>query len=171
MMSNASEATLVIRPATITDAVRIAEIYNEAILTTTATFDIEPKTVAERTDWLHAHGQRVPVLAAEVDGIVVGFASLSPWSDREAYAITAETGFYVHSSHRGRGVGRRLNAAIINEAKRHGFHSLIARVTADSVVSIHLNKQAGFVVIGTMKQVGCKFGRLLDVLIMQKLLD
>jgi L-amino acid N-acyltransferase len=162
---------LTIRRATRQDAAAIADIYNEAILTTTATFDLEPKTVEERERWLDAHSGRFPVIVAEIGGSVVGFASLTPWSDRAAYDATAETALYVHSSRRGRGIGRRLKARIIEEAKRLEFHTLIARVTGDSAASIHLNREAGFVVVGTMREVGRKFGKLLDVHIMQKMLD
>ena len=165
------DGSLVIRLAAPSDAAAIAEIYNEAITTTTATFDLEPKSLEERKEWLRAHTGRFPVLVGEIDGAVVGFASLSPWSDRAAYDGTAETGLYVHSRHRGRGIGRRLKTAIIEEARQRKFHTLIARVTEDSAASIHLNREAGFVLVGTMREVGRKFGRLLDVLIMQKMLD
>jgi L-amino acid N-acyltransferase YncA len=163
--------SLVVRRARLADAARIAEVYNEAILTTTATFDIEPKTVADREAWLETHGERFPVLVGELDGTPVGFASLTPWSDRAAYDDTAEVGLYVHSSRHGQGIGKTLYAAIIEEARRLEFHSLIARVTQDSAASIHLNKAAGFVVVGTLEEVGRKFDRLLDVVIMQKMLN
>jgi phosphinothricin acetyltransferase len=162
---------LTIRRAEPADVPAIAEIYNEAILTTTATFDTDPKSVDERRRWLESHDERHPVLAAVLDGRVVGWASLTPWSDRKAYDETAETSFYVHSSFRGLGIGRRLKDAIIDEARRQGFHSLIARVAEGSLESIHLNESSGFVHVGTLKEVGRKFGRLLDVHIMQKMLD
>jgi phosphinothricin acetyltransferase len=167
----ADDDSLVIRRAERSDAAAIAGIYNDAILTTTATFDLEPKSVDEREQWLEAHSGRFPVLVGEVGDEIVGFASLSPWSDRAAYEGTAETALYVNSSHRGRGIGRRLKVELIDQAKRLGFHTLIARVTEDSAASIHLNLEAGFVIVGTMRQVGRKFGRLLDVHIMQKMLD
>jgi L-amino acid N-acyltransferase YncA len=159
-----------IRRAESSDVPAITEIYNEAIVETTATFDIEPKTLTDRNDWLQAHNERHPVVVAEVDGKVVGWAALTPWSDRAAYDDTAETAFYVHSSFRDRGIGRRLNSEIVDLAKRLGFHTLIARMTEDSAASIHLNEAAGFVHIGTMREVGRKFGRLLDVHMMQKML-
>jgi phosphinothricin acetyltransferase len=159
-----------IRPAELTDAAGIAEIYNEAILTTTATFDTETKSTEERADWLKSHDARHPVLVALVENRVVGWASLTRWSDRPAYDDTAETSFYVHSSQRGRGIGRRLKEAIIAEAQRLGYHTLIARVAEGSEASIHLNEEAGFTHVGTMKEVGRKFGRLLDVHILQKML-
>ncbi len=162
---------ITIRNAQPADAAAIAEIYNEAILTTTATLDTEPKSVEERTRWLESRGSRHPVLVAMVDGRVVGWASLTRWSERRAYDDTAETSLYVHSAHRGRGIGRTLQDALIEEARRLGFHSLIARVVEGSRESLHLKERAGYVRVGTLKQVGRKFGRLLDVHIMQKMLD
>jgi phosphinothricin acetyltransferase len=164
-------ADLLIRRATSTDVAAITDIYNQAILTTTATFDIEPKTIDERAEWLDARGERFPVFVAEADRQVIGWTSLTRWSERAGYDDTAETALYVHSAHRGRGVGRRLKAAMIEEARRLKFHTLIVRVTADSEASLHLNREAGFILVGTLKQAGRKFGRLLDVHIMQKILD
>lgn len=160
-----------IRRAELTDAPAIADIYNEAILTTTATFDLEPKSVEDRAAWLQSHDDRHPVLVAVVDGKVAGWASLTRWNERAAYEDTAETSFYVHSTFRGRGVGRQLKDAIIDEARRLKYHTLIARAAEDSRESLHLNELAGFVHVGTLKEVGRKFGRLLDVHIMQKMLD
>ena len=164
-------ATVAIRRAQLSDAAAIAHIYNEAILTTVATMDTEPKTPEERTQWLQSHDDRHPVLVAEVDGTVVGWASLTQWSDRPAYGATAETSFYVHSTHRGRGIGRKLKEAILDEARRLGYHTLIARITAGSIESVHLNESTGYVHVGTLREVGRKFGRLLDVHILQKILD
>lgn len=163
--------TVEIRRAKLTDAAAIAEIYNEAILTTTATFDTETKTADERAQWLQAHDDRHPVLVAAVDGRVIGWASITHWSERRAYADTAETSFYVLSTYRGRGIGRQLKTAVIDEARRLKFHTLIARVAEGSHESLHLNEQAGFQHVGTLKEVGRKFGRLLDVHILQKMLD
>jgi L-amino acid N-acyltransferase YncA len=159
-----------IREAEDTDLDAITEIYNEAILTTTATFDVEPKSKADRLEWLRAHDERHPVLVALVDGQIVGWASLSPYSERSAYDDTAETSFYVKSESRGQGVGRRLKGAIIDEARRLRFHTLIARVAEGSEESLHLNASFGFVHVGTLKEVGRKFGRLLDVHVLQLML-
>jgi phosphinothricin acetyltransferase len=161
---------IIIRHAVEQDVENITRIYNEAILTTTATFDTEPRTVADRLQWFGAHGDRHPILVAESGGTVVGWASLSRWSDRPAYDATAETSFYVADGHRGHGIGRSLKGAIIEEAHRLNYHTLIARVAEESRESIHLNESFGFATIGTMKEVGRKFGRWLDVRIMQKML-
>lgn len=160
-----------IRRAALADLDAITDIYNEAILTTTATFDTQPKSAAEQLQWFQAHDERHPILVAVMDRNVVGWASLSTWSDRCAYADTAETSFYVKSGFRGQGIGRRLKEAIIEEARRLRFHSIIARVAQGSEDSLHLNESAGFVRVGTLQEVGRKFGKLLDVHILQKMLD
>ena len=160
-----------IRKAERSDLEAITAIYNDAILTTTATFDTEPKTAAEQLRWFEEHGERYPVLVAVLDGQVVGWSSLSQWSDRCAYADTAETSFYVAPGYRGRGIGRQLKHAIIEEARRLRFHTLIARVAEGSDASLHLNESFGFVHVGTMKEVVRKFGKLLDVHLLQKMLD
>jgi phosphinothricin acetyltransferase len=165
------KAVPTIRPATLADIPAILEIYNEAILTTSATFDTEPKTLEERTSWFRSHDERHPVLVAVVEGKVAGWACLSSWSERRAYDGTAETSFYVQAAYRGRGIGRQLKEALIREARRIGIHTLIARVAEGSQESIHLNESCGFVKIGTLREVGQKFGRFLDVHIMQMMLE
>jgi len=160
-----------IRPARLSDLGAITEIYNEAIATTTATFDTEPKTVAQQQRWFASHGGRYPILVAELDGQLVGWACLSRWSDRPAYDDTAETSFYVKSEHRGKGIGRELKEAIVEQGRRLGLHSLIARVAEGSEASLHLNEIAGFRHVGVLKEVGRKFGRLLDVHVMQIILN
>ncbi|MGB3092900.1 MAG: N-acetyltransferase family protein, partial [Candidatus Zixiibacteriota bacterium] len=105
------------------------------------------------------------------NGIVVGWASLSKWSDRCAYSDTAEISLYVHHGHQGKGIGRKLLEAIVAEGQKAGLHTIIARIAEASEASIHLHKSVGFEHIGTMKEVGRKFGKLLDVYLMQKVYD
>jgi L-amino acid N-acyltransferase len=160
-----------IRPATSSDLPAIMEIYNEAIRTTTATFDTEPRSLDERRQWFESHDDRHPILIAEKDGAVIGWASLSKWSDRKAYDATAETSFYVAEPYRGLGAGRELKLRIIEQARGLGYHTLIARVAEGSNASLHLNEEAGFRHVGTLKEVGRKFGRLVDVHILQLMLE
>ncbi len=162
---------MIIRKAEPSDLGAITEVYNEAILTTTASFDTEPKTPEERASWFQSHDERHPILVAVLDGTVVGWVSLSRWSERPAYENTGETSFYVKAECRGQGIGRKLKETIIEEARRLRFHTIIARVAGESSESLHLNKEFGFVHIGTMREVGRKFGKLLDVHILQKMLD
>jgi L-amino acid N-acyltransferase YncA len=161
---------LKIRPATIDDLEPIREIYNDAILNTVATFDTVPKSPEEQRMWFGEHAPRYPVIAAEQDGMVVGWASLGRWSDRPAYDETAEVSVYVAEGHRGRHMGRALLEALIKAGREGGFHSLVARIVQGSDVSIHLHEALGFDHVGVLREAGRKFGRLLDVTIMQKLL-
>ncbi len=162
---------LTIRPATLADLPAITEIYNEAILKTTATFDTEPKTLEEQKIWFAEHGSKYPILVAEQEGFWVGWASLSKWSDRCAYSDTAEISLYVRHEHQGKGIGRKLLEAIVAQGQKEGLHTVIARIAEASEASIHLHKSVGFEHIGTMKEVGRKFGKLLDVYLMQKVYD
>src|SRR5690606_24242367 len=118
---------ITIRHAEPKDAAAIAEIYNQAIRNTTATFDTEPKTEQDRLAWLQAHDARHPVLVAEQNTQVVGWAALSPWSDRPAYADTAESSTYVAEGWRGQGIGRALKERLIEEARKVGLHTILAR--------------------------------------------
>jgi L-amino acid N-acyltransferase YncA len=160
---------IIIRKATSDDLAAITEIYNQAILRTTATFDTEPKSLEEQKVWFESHGPKYPVLVAEEDGKVTGWASLSKWSDRCAYSDTAEISLYIDEKKRGKGIGRKLLEAIIREGEKTGIHSIIARIAEGNETSIHLHQSVGFEQIGIMKEVGRKFGRLLDVYLMQKI--
>jgi phosphinothricin acetyltransferase len=162
---------LQIRRAEVADLEAINDIYNEAVLTTTATFDTEPKTTAERLEWFQHHDQRHPVLVAVVDGKVVGWSSLTEYSPRRAYDNTTETSVYIKSEFRGQGIGRALQEAIIDEARCLKYHTLIARITAESNESMRLHVSCGFQQVGTLKEVGRKFGRILDVHFLQMMLD
>jgi phosphinothricin acetyltransferase len=165
-----SERTVRLRPAADGDAATIAEIYNEAVRTTVATFDTEPRTLDAQRAWLHEHDRRHPVVVAEVSGQVVGWASLSPWSDRRAYEGTAEVSFYVRSEDRGRGIGRQLLEEVVGAGQRLGFHVLLSRIADGNAVSVHLHEMSGFHTVGVMREVGFKFGRWIDVHLMERLL-
>lgn len=159
---------MTIRRADERDLPGMTDIYNDAILHSVATFDTEPKTVEQRRVWLRAHDEKYPALVAiDDDGRVLGWASVSRWSDRCAYAATGEISVYVDSSSRGRGVGTALSKSVLAEARAHGIHTVISRVTSGNEASAALHKSLGFVPVGTMKEVGTKFGRLLDVDILQ----
>jgi phosphinothricin acetyltransferase len=165
-------STITIRLATGADAAAIAEIYNREVTETTATFDLVPRTVEAQRDWLAA---RTGAFAAIV-GIdpetrrVAGFASLSPYKERAAYSTTVENSIYVHRDFAGRGVGKQLLTHLVGVARESGFHSVIARIEASSDASRALHTACGFELVGIERQVGRKFGRWLDVAVMQRLL-
>ena len=158
-----------IRKADDADIPAIIEIYNEAILTTTATFDIEPKSIAAQRKWFKAHGIRNPIFVAVIDNNVIGWVSLSEYSTRCAYADTAELSLYVKGSFQNQGIGKKLMQAVLTEGKKVGLHTVISRIAGGNKISIYLHKQFSFKDIGVMKEVGKKFGKILDVYIMQKI--
>jgi len=160
---------LTIRQAATADLNTITEIYNDAILNTVATFDTQLKTIKEQRSWFASHGPKYPILVAEHDGVVIGWASLSMWSDRCAYSDTAEGSIYIQKEYRGKGIGRKLMEAVIAAGQKGGLHTVIARITEGNEASIHLAESAGFEQIGVMKEVGRKFDRLLDVYLLQKI--
>ena len=159
-----------IRPARTDDAAATAAIYNDEVTGSTVTFDLVTRSVEEQAEWLGARAGALEVVVAEIDGEVAGFASLSPYRDRPAYRTTVEDSIYVHRDHRGAGVGRALLAEIIDVASARGFHSVMARIVGGHDVSIRLHRSLGFELVGVEREVGRKFGRWLDVAVMQKLL-
>lgn len=159
-----------IRPAEPGDAGPIAAIYNEAVRTTVATFDTTPRSREAQRQWLADHAGRLPVLVAEREGTILGWASLSAWSDRRAYDGTAEVSFYVRRDHQGRGIGRRLLEELIRDAGTRGLHTLVSRIADANPVSTHLHRSLGFRSIGVMREVGFKFDRWVDVELFQRMI-
>lgn len=158
-----------IRPATADDAQAIADIYNHAVLTTTATFDTEPVTAESRRSWLENRGVEHPVVVAEDHGEVVGWAALSPWSDRCAYRSSVEMSVYVAPDHLRRGVGRALAEHLLVLAPSRGVHAVLARICTENVASIALVERLGFEPCGVQREVGRKFGRWLDVAVYERI--
>jgi len=118
-----------LRPATESDLPAITEIYNQAVLRATGTFDTEPKTLEQQRDWFARHGPAHPVIVAEENGAVVGWASMSPYSDRCAYARTAEVSVYIDEAARGRGLGGELLSGILDAGRKAGLKEVLARIT------------------------------------------
>ncbi len=160
-----------LRLATLEDAEAIRAIYNLEIMTSTVTFDLVPRTLDDQRTWQEARsGARAVVVAIGDGDEVQGFGSLSPWRDRAAYATSVEDSVYVHRDHQGRGIGRALLGELITTATAHGFHACLARIVGGHEASIALHAACGFEVVGTEREVGRKFGRWLDVVIMERLL-
>jgi L-amino acid N-acyltransferase len=157
-----------IRPATAADAAAIAAIYNQAVLSSTATFDLEPETVAARAAWLAAPGTRL-CLVGEVAGQIAGWSSLVRWSARAGYDQTAEASIYIAPEAQRSGLGAALAAAAVEAAPALGLHVVIAQICADNAGGLALAAGLGFARVGTLHEVGHKFGRVLDVALCERL--
>lgn len=159
--------TLHVRLGEPRDLPALVAIYNQAVRTTTATFDTVEKTVAERQAWFDAHGETAPLLVAVEGDAVLGYATLSPWSDRCAYSGTAETAVYVDAAARGEGVGSALMGELMTRARGLGLRCVVARISEGNEASVALHRRHGFRSLGVMRRCGEKFARLLDVTLMQ----
>ena len=159
-----------VRLATLDDAAAIMAIYNVEVSHHTSTFDLVPRTIDEQRTWIAQRSGAFAAVVAELDGEVVGFASLSPYKERAAYRTTVENSVYVSREHPRRGIGRALLQHVTGIARNSGFHSVIARVEASSEGSRALHQACGFELVGVERQVGRKFHRWLDVAVFQLLL-
>ena len=159
------------RLAKMADADAIAEIYNREVTEGTATFDMVPRTAAEQAAWMRDHSGAYPCIVAipDGDGEVLGWACLSPYRTRPAYSTSVEDSVYVHRDHHGRGVGSLLLGDLVALADEHGFHAVFARIADAGAASVALHTKHGFELVGVEREVGRKFGRWLDVTLMQRL--
>ena len=150
------------------DADAIAAIYAHHVLHGTASFEIEPPSVEswrEKVAAVTARGW--PFLVARSEDEVLGYAYATQFRDRAAYRFTCENSIYVDHRHLSRGIGRRLLAALVEEARRAGFHEMIAVVGGAEPASIALHEACGFTEAGRMRKVGHKFDRWLDTVYLQ----
>ena len=157
----------IVRETNDADLPGIAAIYNDAILNSTATFDVEPWSEERWRVWLRGHANPYAVIVA-VDGEdVLGWGSLSPFRTKAAYRYTTENSVYVREDQRGNGIGRLLLARLVAVASENGFRTVIARIGGDNPVSVRLHERQGFETVAIEREVGHKFGRWLDVVVMQ----
>ena len=161
-----------VRPATHDDLADILEIYNEAVVNTTASYDYEPRTLEHRIAWFEDHVRNnLPVFVAVNEaGRVVGWSALNRYHDRKGYQFTTENSVYVAAGLRGRGIGKLLMRPLVDAARQRGLHAILAGIDAENEASIRLHASFGFVTVAHFKQVGFKFGRWLDVVYMELLL-
>ncbi|MCW5557958.1 MAG: N-acetyltransferase [Verrucomicrobiae bacterium] len=164
----------VIRRAVRADCPGILAIYNDAVLKTTASYDEEPRTLEHRVAWFDAHERDdLAVFVAEepeADGSaarIVGWSALNRYHERAAYRFTAENSVYIAEDWRGRGLGSRLLAPLLSAARDRGLHAVLAVIDAANEASIRLHARHGFQPVGHLKEVGFKFGRWLDVMLME----
>lgn len=165
-----SRPEVAVRPARPDDAEAIRAIYNLEVTGSTVTFDLVPRTLADQQAWLADHDGVHPAVVAEAGGEVVAFGSLAPYRSRPAYATTVENSVYVRRDRRGAGCGRAVLAELVRLGTVHGFHAVMARIVGGQEASIGLHRACGFQLVGVEREVGRKFGRWLDVVVMQRLL-
>ena len=159
-----------LRLAAIDDAEAIRTIYNLEVTTSTVTFDLGPRTLEEQRAWQATRSGVHAVLVAEDAAEVVGFGSLSAWLDRPAYSTTVEDSIYIRRDRQGQGVGKALLTELVDTATAHGFHACMARIVGGHEASIALHRSCGFEIVGTEREVGRKFNRWLDVVVMERML-
>ncbi len=161
-----------IRDATEQDLPAIRDIYNDAVLNTTAIWNEQLVDLANRQAWFTARqAQRYPILVAVDNDEVTGYASFGDWRPFEGYRYSVEHSVYVRNDQRGKGLGPRLMQALIERARAGGKHVMVAAIESSNQASLRLHERLGFMTTGQMPQVGIKFGRWLDLTFMQLTLN
>jgi phosphinothricin acetyltransferase len=149
----------------------LLEIYNEIILHTTAVYEYEPHTLQMRMQWFEAKQQQgLPVFVAEDGDEIVGFSSIGQFRAWAAYKYSVENSVYVKATCRGKGVGKILMPPLIEASKKLGMHTIIASIDTSNQASLQLHKSFGFEEVAHFRQVGYKFGRWLDLKLLQLML-
>jgi phosphinothricin acetyltransferase len=146
------------------------DIYNEQVLSSTATFDLEPRSMAAQRQWVKQFAPPYVLVVAEAAGEIVAWGCLHPFGGKPGYRFTTENSVYVRADQRHTGLGRLLLVALIEAAAANGFHTIIARIAGDNPASVSLHELLGFEHVGREREVGHKFERWVDVVVMQRLL-
>lgn len=163
---------MVVREARQSDADAICAIYNHYVLNSVVTFDTEPQPVAARREWLLEHEKHnLPVLVAEEDGSVIGWASLSYYHARCAYRTTVEFSVYVDHNHHRKGVAKALMNELLRLGRDRQYHCIVGLICTENSPSLQMSNMLGFETVGELREVGRKFDRWLNVTFVQKLLE
>jgi len=155
------------------DLPAITEIYNDVIATTTAVFALAPTSEVERRSWIAAReAAGYPVLVARSAGTVVGFGSFGEFRGVwPGYRYSVEHSVHVHTDFRGRGIGSAIVRRLLAEASAMGKHVMIGGIDATNVASLRMHERLGFDRVAHLHEVGHKFGRWLDLILVQRFLD
>ena len=163
--------TYLIRPATTDDLPGILIIHNDAVRNTAAIWMDAEADLADRAAWLADHHDNgFPVFVAVEGASVLGFSAYGHYRPRSGYRFTVENSVYIHPDARGRGLGFALMKPLIAHAKESGHHVMLACIEAQNEASIALHERLGFREVGRLPEVGSKFGRWLDLVLMQRAL-
>jgi L-amino acid N-acyltransferase YncA len=159
-----------IRPATPTDALQIADIYNYYVLNTTVTFEEEAVTADEMAGRITEITEKYPWLVFERDGKILGYAYASPWKSRCAYKFSVETTVYLQNGLSGQGLGSELYAELLIRLQKLELHGIIGGVALPNEGCIALHQKFGFEKVAQFKEVGFKFNKWIDVTYWEKIL-
>lgn len=163
---------MMIRPATEQDIPAITAIFNEAVVNSNAIWTEKQDTEAERLAWMKARlALGYPVLVAAEGPVVLGYGTFGDFRAFPGYRYSVEHSVYIHVDHRGRGLGRVIVDELVAAANALGKHVMIAGIDGGNPASLRLHAQAGFVEVARMPEVGRKFGRWLELVFMQRVLD
>ena len=163
---------MMIRPATEQDIPAITAIFNEAVVNSNAIWTEKQDTEAERLAWMKARlALGYPVLVAAEGPVVLGYGTFGDFRAFPGYRYSVEHSVYIHVDHRGRGLGRVMVDELVAAANALGKHVMIAGIDGGNPASLRLHAQAGFVEVARMPEVGRKFGRWLELVFMQRVLD
>lgn len=163
---------MIIRPATEQDIPAITAIFNEAVVNSNAIWTEKQDSDAERLTWMQARlALGYPVLVAADGPVVLGYGTFGDFRAFPGYRYSVEHSVYIHADHRGRGLGRVIVDELVAAARALGKHVMIAGIDGGNPASLRLHAQAGFVEVARMPEVGRKFGRWLELVFMQRLLD
>ncbi len=156
---------MTIRKAERKDIEALLEIYNHEVVHGVSTLDINPRTLDQWIVWFENHNiKNHPLIIAEENGEVTGYATLSTYREKEAYSSTVELSIYVHPLHRGKGIGSVLMSEIIAMAKAdETVHTVVSVITSGNAASERLHEKFGFTFSGAIREVGIKFGKYLDI--------
>jgi L-amino acid N-acyltransferase YncA len=161
-----------IRSATEQDIPAITTIYNEVVAHSNAVWTEKQDTEADRLAWMNARrALGYPVLVAAEASTVLGYGTFGDFRAWPGYRYSVEHSIYIHADHRGHGLGRAIIDELVSAAAALGKHALIAGIDGGNTASIRLHARAGFVEVARMPEIGRKFGRWLDLVFMQRLLD
>ena len=162
--------TVTIRDATGADVDAICAIHNQGIADRIATLDMTLRTAADTRAWLADRGPRHPVIVAQLDGAIVGWASLNRFNPRPAYDFVADFSVYIERARRGLGIGRQLLAQLVDRARGLGYHKMVLAALTLNHAGLALYTRAGFSRVGIYREQGQLEGRWVDVVIMEQLL-
>ncbi len=160
-----------IREAKIEDIAEIADIYNYEVLNGVATFDTEIKSYEEQKMWYKNHTGKYRIFVADIDGKIAGWVSLSKWIDKRAAEKSAELSLYINKEYRGKGLGNALMKKSLSMAEKDEIRTVISLITEGNNVSINLHEKMGFILCGRIEKVAEKFGKELNLIIMQKIFE